>query len=175
LIQEKKEINKIIRIICNIGSAGRTGHDYNDRFRGDELIWHGKTRSHINQPTIQQIIDPKNRVFVFSRDDNRADFTFAGLAYPKKIEDTIPVGITWVFDMFPEDHPEVLPNEIPEKDIKSIYEGAKKTITVNVYERNPLARKKCIEYWGCVCLVCGFDFSEYYGELGEGFIHVHHI
>ncbi|MDJ0530571.1 MAG: HNH endonuclease, partial [Microcystis sp. M53600_WE12] len=25
------------------------------------------------------------------------------------------------------------------------------------------------------CFVCGFDFSKVYGELGDGFIHVHHL
>ncbi len=42
------------------------------------------------------------------------------------------------------------------------------------YERNPVARKKCIEFWGCKCQVCGFDFEEKYGQLGAGFIEVHH-
>ena len=42
------------------------------------------------------------------------------------------------------------PNMIyPESDIpKNYYEGAVTTTTVNKYERNPLARKKCIEYHG---------------------------
>lgn len=57
----------------------------------------------------------------------------------------------------------------------NIYEGAKKTIVVNQYERNPMARQKCIEANGCRCKVCGMDFEEMYGEIGRGFIHVHHI
>lgn len=43
------------------------------------------------------------------------------------------------------------------------------------YERNEKARKKCIEHYGCRCFVCGFDFEKTYGELGKGFIEVHHI
>jgi len=54
-------------------------------------------------------------------------------------------------------------------------EGAVTTTTVNKYERNPLARKKCIEYHGCECSVCGLSFEKMYGDLGKGFIHVHHI
>ena len=53
-------------------------------------------------------------------------------------------------------------------------EGATKTISVNAYERNPKARAKCIEHYGCKCFVCGFDFNKIYGEIGQGFIHVHH-
>ncbi len=50
-----------------------------------------------------------------------------------------------------------------------------KQILVNSYERNSIARKKCIEKYGPVCSVCGFNFEKVYGELGKGFIHIHHI
>lgn len=43
------------------------------------------------------------------------------------------------------------------------------------YERNPIARKKCIEYYGWKCYICRFDFLQIYGEVGRGFIEVHHI
>lgn len=56
-----------------------------------------------------------------------------------------------------------------------IYEGAKKSIIVNRYERDPEARRRCIEVHGCQCSICGLDFVETYGKVGEGFIHVHHI
>lgn len=54
-------------------------------------------------------------------------------------------------------------------------EGAKKQITVNAYERSASARKKCIEHHGCYCAICNLNFAHLYGDLGEGFIHVHHI
>jgi 5-methylcytosine-specific restriction enzyme A len=56
-----------------------------------------------------------------------------------------------------------------------LFEGASKQITINAYERNPLARQKCIAYYGAKCSVCGFDFLERYGEIGRGYIHVHHL
>lgn len=55
------------------------------------------------------------------------------------------------------------------------YEGAIKQITVNVYERNVEARRSCLNYYGTKCCVCNFDFKAFYGLIGEGFIHVHHI
>lgn len=58
---------------------------------------------------------------------------------------------------------------------ESFYEGAKRQVTVNSYERDSKARKRCIEKYGAVCSICGFDFEKIYGELGKGFIHVHHI
>lgn len=64
-------------------------------------------------------------------------------------------------------------DEIPNPE--SIYEGAKKEVFVNSYERSREARKLCIEAHGCKCAACGMDFEKVYGEIGRGFIHVHHI
>ena len=58
---------------------------------------------------------------------------------------------------------------------KKLTEGTTKSVLVNIYERNPIARKKCIERFGEKCVVCDFDFEQKYGELGKGFIHVHHV
>lgn len=65
--------------------------------------------------------------------------------------------------------------EISEEDSDSLFEGAKKQITINAYERNPKARQKCIDYYGTVCKIYGFDFSSVYGDKLDGKIHVHHI
>lgn len=58
---------------------------------------------------------------------------------------------------------------------KDCFEGAKSKICVNRYERSSIARMKCIEKYGCKCIVCGFDFERVYGEIGKGFIHIHHV
>ena len=57
----------------------------------------------------------------------------------------------------------------------AFFEGAKKTVVVNQYERNDEARRKCIAVHGYKCKVCGMDFEKTYGEIGHGFTHVHHI
>ena len=54
-------------------------------------------------------------------------------------------------------------------------EGARKSVRVNKYERNQKARKKCIDHHGVSCSICGFSFGEFYGDIGEGFIHIHHL
>jgi 5-methylcytosine-specific restriction protein A len=54
-------------------------------------------------------------------------------------------------------------------------EGSVRQTLVNVYERNPAARAACIAHYGSTCSVCSFDFGATYGEIGEGFIHVHHL
>lgn len=57
----------------------------------------------------------------------------------------------------------------------SYVEGARKTVRVNAVERNTRARRACIAHHGPACSVCSVDFSQRYGDLGSGFIHVHHL
>jgi len=55
------------------------------------------------------------------------------------------------------------------------WEGSTQMVTVNRYERNAMAREACIEHYGARCAVCRFDFSRVYGEIGAGYINVHHL
>jgi 5-methylcytosine-specific restriction protein A len=64
--------------------------------------------------------------------------------------------------------------DYPEDDEK-LYEGALVKVMANKYERNQKARKECVAKKGYKCLVCGCDFEKAYGEIGKGFIHVHHV
>lgn len=64
--------------------------------------------------------------------------------------------------------------DYPEDDDK-LYEGALVKVMANKYERNQKARKECVAKKGYKCLVCGCDFEKAYGEIGKGFIHVHHV
>lgn len=66
----------------------------------------------------------------------------------------------------------IYPDEIQDENL---FEGTKKQVLVNAYERNPEARKQCIKKYGYDCSVCGFNFEKIYGVLGENFIHVHHL
>jgi hypothetical protein len=56
-----------------------------------------------------------------------------------------------------------------------LVEGAVSQVTINQYERNAKARKRCIEYYGTSCYVCSFNFGQVFGAIAEGFIHVHHL
>ena len=60
-------------------------------------------------------------------------------------------------------------------DSERLSEGAKRSITVNAYERNPVARNRCIKHHGTNCCICGFSFGAVYGEEATGYIHVHHL
>jgi hypothetical protein len=66
-----------------------------------------------------------------------------------------------------------LPEEILEGP--PIVEGAFTHVIVNAYERSQEARRRCIAHYGANCSVCRFNFGEFYGHVGEGYIHVHHL
>ncbi|MCK9472054.1 MAG: HNH endonuclease [Bacilli bacterium] len=66
----------------------------------------------------------------------------------------------------------IYPDDIEDKDL---FEGTKKQITVNAYERNLQARQECINKYGYKCVICDFDFEKIYGDIGQNFIHVHHL
>jgi 5-methylcytosine-specific restriction protein A len=66
-----------------------------------------------------------------------------------------------------------LPEEVVEAP--ALFEGAVCRVSVNAYERDPEARRRCIEAHGTSCCICGFSFCAVYGEAAEGYIHVHHL
>lgn len=83
--------------------------------------------------------------------------------------DNIVDNISSMYDITP------LPEEFDDMKAKTYPEGSKKQITVNAYERNPLARNDCIRIHGSKCVICDFDFGAFYGDEFAGRIHVHHI
>lgn len=72
------------------------------------------------------------------------------------------------------DDQEAVPEELAQTP-DLLPEGLRKQVYVNRYERNRAAREQCLAAHGYSCKVCGFDFEKVYGDLGRGFIHVHHI
>lgn len=67
-----------------------------------------------------------------------------------------------------------LPEEVGKSEVQVFREGSLRQVTVNAYERNPEARRRCIAHYDARCYICGFDFEKRYGEVGRGFIHIHH-
>ena len=67
----------------------------------------------------------------------------------------------------------LFPDEV--NDTQILTEGSVRQVTVNAYERNNQGRKICIKYYDINCYVCGVNFEKIYGEIGQEFIHVHHL
>jgi 5-methylcytosine-specific restriction protein A len=66
-------------------------------------------------------------------------------------------------------------NEYNDEEEELFNEGKAVKTIINKYERDPEARKKCIEHYGYKCHVCGLLLSDIYGEIAKDFIHIHHI
>jgi predicted HNH restriction endonuclease len=54
-------------------------------------------------------------------------------------------------------------------------EGGVNEIFREHQKRNPKLRKAAIREYGYSCVICGFNFEEVYGNLGRGFVEVHHL
>ena len=167
------EHNEEFLIFANVGTEGRTGHHYGDRWEAGLLRWYHKNGSNLAWRSVQRLLEKDRGVHVFWRTSNEMSFDYAGKAKAIEIADTSPVEILWSFDS-----PGTLETLIqsPEQVTKVDYrEGSVREVLVNVYERDQLARQACIDHFGLACAVCGLNFKDRYGPLGAGFIHVHHI
>lgn len=65
--------------------------------------------------------------------------------------------------------------EEQEEAQEAFYEGAPVEVWQTKYERDPRARKACLDHHGYACRVCLMDFEARFGSIGRAFIHVHHI
>jgi len=162
-------------IFANVGTEGRTGHNYGNRWEGSHLRWYHKGGSHLAWQSVQKLLESERAVHVFWRTSNETPFEYAGAAVAVEIADTTPVEILWAFDVgtVPRELPLVQsPEQVPRGEYR---EGAVRQVLVNAYERDNAARQVCIDHFGPACAACGLRFEERYGTLGAGFIHVHHV
>ena len=84
----------------------------------------------------------------------------------------------WMLWMVDESTLEYEEEELEENETVVIVgqkEGKKKLYYSPRYERDSRNRAAAIKIHGYTCAVCGFNFQEFYGELGKDFIEVHHI
>ncbi len=65
--------------------------------------------------------------------------------------------------------------QVEDQDNPGEEEGGAVEIAARRYERSRINRAACIQVHGTACSICGFSFRDRYGDIGAGFIHVHHI
>lgn len=94
-----REYEGEIFIFSNVGIPGRTGHDYNNYWDGDLFVWEAKTKSNINQPLIKKMLNPLSdqRIYLFTRTDDRLPFTFEGNVVVKEYFDSVPIAYSCDF------------------------------------------------------------------------------
>jgi 5-methylcytosine-specific restriction enzyme A len=91
------EHNGCVYVFANVGTPGRTGHDYANAWKGECLRWFGKNGTRLNQPQIQKLIDPSTPVHLFWREANDQPFRYAGEAKMTEVKNTSPVEVIWSF------------------------------------------------------------------------------
>ena len=77
---------------------------------------------------------------------------------------------------------ELLENRLKEPNVPTdesietqVFDGRKISYYSTRYERNKSNRDMALKIHGYNCVVCNINFKQKYGEVGEGFIHIHHI
>lgn len=167
-------------IFANIGVPGRTGHDFPNSFDSAQqlMTWYGKPNAHSAQPTFRDLFEGGVTPQVFVRwDSSNPKFLYLGKPSIEAYADNtlLPDGTNTIEVLLrfnPNMDNEALP---PEGVPVSGLEGNKLSVCVDIYERDPRLRYECLAAFGPVCQICSFDFEAFYGELGAGFCHVHHI
>ncbi len=151
-----------------IGDSGRTGHDYPNQWLDDKLEWFAKNQKSIETPSLKHMTSDDSEVLLFTRSDSRDPFVYEGRVKAVKMIDEPTARIHWKVldkDVFVSD-----PHELP-----MISEGSRRLVHVNSYERSRKARNQYLAHWGHSCQVCGMNFLDSYGAIGEFYIHVHHL
>jgi 5-methylcytosine-specific restriction protein A len=158
-------------IFANL-SESRTGHEHGNHWSEERFVWFGKRTSSPTDSRIAAMLTPGAAVHLFTRSLDRDPFTYCGrvTATPADVDGSTPVRIRWTVET-DSDRSDV-PGEVFHPPL---IEGAVKVIHVNAFERNRIARKRCINHWGTCCSGCGLDMGQRYGDVAKGYIHVHHL
>lgn len=100
---------------------------------------------------------------------------YSQLKFEKRGSDLYEIEFVDVNSIEEEDNYELESCVEDECNEKGNKEGKVKLTYGTKYERDPKNRRNAIKIHGAICAVCEFDFGKTYGELGKGFIEVHHI
>ncbi len=155
--------------ICAYGTVVKGSYE-DDHWEKD-----GKTALYV-EFQIDWIVEPDAKQFVPRARLDAPQFAdvhwssqSSGIAIPDKVAAALKHECTRYLSSY--DTP--LPEEVP--SIQKYKEGAQRIVVINSCERNPQARRACIEHYGAVCAVCRRDLADKYGKVGKGVIHVHHL
>lgn len=151
-----------------------SGYTVSDVFRDEH--WNSKAK-HKETSYIKFIIDKlvyplDSRIIPLEKLKKIPDF-YVPMQSGVEINENAAKSIEQLWENVKQDNGVYLPTEMVESLL--LPEGSILKRHVNSYERNPQAREKCIEYHGCQCQICGFDFEAVYGPTGKDVIEVHHV
>lgn len=143
-----------------------------------------KPGAHLAQLTLKALIDGKLNFEIFAKFDSRdCAFIYFGLpsisTYQENVllnSDTKSVVFRLIFpDRTTVEKPAMANEQVADASETTRLEGDKYEVILTRYERDPYLRAACIRLMGSSCKICGFDFGQAYGPLGEHYCQVHHI
>ena len=170
-----------------------------DDFSGDllrSIILHHKDKVNVFRDTVSSITnngERKNIIARISEKDIKIDSDIIDLTSLSLCVDspTIDLGNCSIEEYVKDHHLQILALVLLLFDLDEQYimdnmevlsvaeegesEGARTRIEVTKYERSRVNRQACLNFHGYSCKVCGFNFQNFYGDIGKNFIHVHHI
>lgn len=153
---------------------------YEDRLENGILDIEGET-NHAADSRIVKAIGTGDEIHLFYRERHHMPFTYYGQLYLIRHEKHADAPSRFTFRV-PSEHPddsletELVTHGQPNEEFVPDDEGRRIIRQHIAYERSSRNRKRALEIHGNRCLVCSFNFNEFYGaEYARGFIEVHHV
>ena len=168
-------------IFVDLNTPGKTGHAFSNTYDSVTglLEWFGKPNANSAQPFFKALFRGSLIPRVFVRwDTEDSEFLFLGTPAIKSYMDGQKIGggivtlkVHFVFSPSQKQLASPPPEGLPLAKL----EGGRISVQVNRYERDPRLRSECLKAYGAICRICDFNFENTYGDLGAGYIHIHHI
>jgi hypothetical protein len=121
------------------------------------MLWANENKAYPNIPDIEKL--KQNHGFIAEGCTGPCDIMSEEKALPVLL-DILHKALAWVF---------TINGNIGEE------EGERHEYLSSRIERSRKNRALCISIYGYICQVCENTMKEKYGELADGFIHVHHL
>jgi 5-methylcytosine-specific restriction enzyme A len=154
---------------------------YQDHFEGDQLHWEGET-NHGNDSRLVDAESVGDEIQLFYRHRHHSPFTYYGQIHLFSHDLRATEPSRFVFTTARTEAAAVSAIATEERthgtdDATFVPDGEGRRIIRQqvMYERSPRNRARALEIHGMKCMVCGFDFNEFYGsDLARDYIEVHH-
>lgn len=156
---------------------------YQDYFEGENLHIEGEKR-HAKDDRIINSINSNDEMYLFFREKHHSPFIYYGKIFLESYEkNTGDKPSKFVFKTSKNEaiaysslFTEKITHGLVEQDFIPDIEGRRKIIKHITYERSSKNRAMAIKIHGTACMVCGFDFNDFYTkEVAHNYIEIHHV
>lgn len=184
IVDENGEIESVA-ILCTIN-----GESYqNEWIEYDNVLKYylygttvnGKKKFSTDYKSNQAVINSKDKypIHTFVRNKKTEKFRYKGEYNFYDVSSDLDGAMYFILEKSNSKNTNIKISEISAQDIENFPEGKVKERLHKYKERNPKVIKEAKdkfkkEHGKLYCQVCGFDFEEVYGEIGQDYIEGHH-